>query len=473
VLLSMRLTRAVLVSRRAPALTGVVAVMAASIATEIVLLPIAAAFFGRVTAAGPILNIIAVPAMAVLQQAGVIAVVSDAWWPAAAWLAGHVAAVAANALVESSRLVDWAPLIATRVPAPEWTLIATYFIAGAALFAGFTSTRLTGRLRRRLQRAGAFALAAATLWILVAPQVRRWPWTASRWLTVISIDVGQGDATIVEFPDATAMLVDAGGVGNAGRFDMGARVVVPAMWARRIGWLDALLLTHGDPDHVGGALTVIDVFRPRIYEGIVVPAHVPTEVLRTLARAHHLEVSTLCANAQWSVGGVRVRVWHPPRADWERRRVRNDDSVVIELRLGEVSIVLPGDIGADVERELAPRLEPAAFRVLKASHHGSATSSSAAFLDALRPSVALVSCGRRNRFGHPAPAVLERYNDREVDVFRTDQDGEITLRTDGREVEVTTFTGRSWRRPVPIASPLAMSLRAPRVSSPASADRMP
>ena len=413
VLLAVRLSGAVVSSRHASARFAVVAVIAASVATEIVLLPIAAALFGRVTAAGPILNLVAVPAMAVLQQAGLVAVVCDRWWPWLAAVAGRIALVAAYALVESSRLVDWLPGITKRVPAPDWWVIGIYFGAGAALFAGVglrTTPRAVGG--SALRRAGGVVMAVAALFIVSAPQTWRWPWTADGWLTVISIDVGQGDATLIVFPDATTMLVDAGGLGGMARFDMGARVVAPAMWARRIGWLDALLLTHGDPDHIGGARTIVDVFRPRLFEGIVVPAHLPSDELRGLARARRLEMRSLYGETRWRVGAVAVRIWHPPPPDWERRKVRNDDSVVIELRMGDVSIVLPGDIGADVERDLAGRMDRVPFRVLKAAHHGSASSSSAPFLDALRPSVALISCGRQNRFGHPATAVLARYRAR-------------------------------------------------------------
>jgi len=418
------------------------------------------------------LNLIAVPAMAILQQAGLIAVATDRWAPSIAGLAGHIAAGAALALVESSRLVDWIPSIARRVPAPGWIVITVYFTAGAAFLVGMSVLRLQGKWRKRLTRAGGLGLATATSWILLAPHVWRWPWTADKWLTVISLDVGQGDATLIQFPDATTMLVDAGGLGGGAAFDVGGRIVAPAMWARRIGWLDALVLTHADPDHVGGAPTLIDLFEPRVLEGIVVAQHLPSERIRSLARALRLDMQSLSRDTKWQLGPVAVRVWHPPLPDWQRRKVRNDDSVVIELRMGEVSIVLPGDISAEIEGELASRMDRAAFRVLKAAHHGSATSSSDRFLDALEPSVALISCGRQNRFGHPAPAVVARYRDRKVAVFRTDEDGEIIIRTDGKVVEVTTFTGRAWRR-VETASRPATSPRAPRGSSPASADRRP
>jgi competence protein ComEC len=164
--------------------------------------------------------------------------------------------------------------------------------------------------------------------------------------------------------------------------------------------------------------------------------------VRERARRAGLAWQVLRASQRWEHAGVAFQVWNPPEPDWERRKVRNDDSVVLELRYGDVSIVLPGDVSHEVERSLADRIGPAPFRVLKAPHHGSASSSSDHFLDSLKPSIALVSCGRENRFGHPAPAVLARYAARHVQVFRTDRDGEIELSTDGRNIEVVTFSGR-------------------------------
>jgi competence protein ComEC len=140
-------------------------------------------------------------------------------------------------------------------------------------------------------------------------------------------------------------------------------------------------------------------------------------------------------------------VLHPPLPDWERQRVRNDDSVVLELALDQVSVLLTGDISREVEQALLPALEPRPVVVLKAPHHGSLTSSGPQLLDYLRPTVALISAGRGNIFGHPAPAVLDRFRARQVEVFRTDLDGQVDLATDGRTLEATTFTGRRWQYP--------------------------
>jgi competence protein ComEC len=118
---------------------------------------------------------------------------------------------------------------------------------------------------------------------------------------------------------------------------------------------------------------------------------------------------------------------------------------VLDVRLGAVSIVLTGDISGAVEESLVARLRPADVRALKVSHHGSATSTSAAFVAALRPRVAVVSCGRENRFGHPAPVVIDRLKAAGSAIYRTDRHGAITLETDGKTVyEKTAMQGSVW-----------------------------
>jgi len=134
-------------------------------------------------------------------------------------------------------------------------------------------------------------------------------------------------------------------------------------------------------------------------------------------------------------------VLHPPAPDWERQRVRNDDSVVLEVLYGDVALLLTGDIGSDVEREIVPRLVPARTRILKVAHHGSRTSTSQELLDVWRPQIALISCGRENPFGHPSPEVVSRLEAAGARIYRTDRDGEITVDTDGQHVVVRTFTG--------------------------------
>jgi competence protein ComEC len=259
-----------------------------------------------------------------------------------------------------------------------------------------------------------------------------------------AFDVGQGEAMLLQLEGET-LQIDAGGApfGNSG-FDVGARVLAPAIWARGLRGLDSLLITHGDPDHLGGAPAIVEAFAPaRVWEGIAVPRHAGLRGLRARAGARGARIEPRRVGESFDWNGARIRVLHPPAPDWERPRVRNDDSVVLEVVYRDVALLLTGDISADIEREIAPRLTASPVRILKVAHHGSRTSSSRELLDRWRPQYALISAGRGNTFGHPAPEVLGRLESIGAAVFRTDLDGQVTFETDGTRVDVTTYVGRS------------------------------
>lgn len=245
------------------------------------------------------------------------------------------------------------------------------------------------------------------------------------------------------------MLVDGGGFPTGpAAFDMGDRVVAPVLRHLGIRRLGTAVVSHAHPDHVGGLPAILDEFRPRdVWDGVPVPRLELRRALLDAAADTRARWTTVQRDDRFLIDNVEVVVHHPPSPDWERQEVRNDDSVVLELRWRDVSIVLPGDVGREVEQEIAGRLEPASIRVLKVPHHGSRTSSSAGFIDALAPKMVVISAGRRNTFGHPAPEVVQRYVERGISVLRTDRDGAVMLQTDGRAVEVETFTGRRVRLP--------------------------
>ncbi len=205
--------------------------------------------------------------------------------------------------------------------------------------------------------------------------------------------------------------------------------------------LDYLVVTHGDRDHIGGAAALARDFSPQeIWYGTYVNNHPPSMQLQSIAQYKRIAWRWLLAADRLELGGVELRVHHPPVADWQRQRVRNDDSVVIELRYGQVSVLMTGDISREVEESLLPSLDLLPIVILKSPHHGSGTSSSAAFVDKLRPRYVLISCGRGNPFGHPQPYVVERYRAVGAEILRTDLDGQIELTTDGHEILTRRFT---------------------------------
>ena len=420
---------------------AVVGVGAASLASEIALLPIAALYFMRVTVAGLVLNLAAVPLMSLVQIGGLATLAIDAVHEPAGTLAAWLPHLAAEGLVRSAALVDLTPWATWRVSSPPWWLVTGYYALLGAWLLRARWVRVVVPYHRLNGALAASCLGGAALLVVSGP-LHAGIEDRPGFLRLTMLDVGQGDATLIRMPGGRALLVDTGGLGGRSRFDVGERVVAPAVWALGVKRLDALVISHGDPDHMGGAPAVLPMLRPReVWEGIPVERHEPLQALARLASDRGASWHRVRAGAERRYGVVTVKVLHPGPADWERPRVRNDDSIVLDVRVGGVSIILPGDIGSDVEQSLIGAIEPAPFRVLKVAHHGSRTSTSDAFVEALRPQVALVSCGRDNPYGHPVPAVLERLTAAGAAIYRTDRDGAVTIETDGRSVEVRTWVG--------------------------------
>jgi competence protein ComEC len=423
------------------------AMLLASAAAEAALLPVSATIFSRVTFAGLALNFLAIPLMAVAQVAGMVAVPLFAAWGRLAEFVGWFAYIGAEGLVRSADLLDYAPFVTWRVAPPNLITSAIYYVAGLTAWCLWRRrVRLTGSgesaVARYVRRAAVLLATASASWIIAEP------WTVVRQigdgrLHVTFIDVGQGDAALVQFPRGASLLVDAGGLPGSGSFDVGDRVVAPVLRDAGVRRLGTLALTHGDVDHVGGAAASILEFRPwEVWEGIPVPRSPLLQAIHSAAGAVHSQSRIVQTADVTTVDDVSVIVRHPHPPDWERQEPRNDDSMVLELLWRDVSIVLTGDIGTEVEGEIASQFQPLRLRVLKVPHHGSLTSSSSTFVRALNPRVAVVSVGRSNHFGHPAPAVLGRYEEIGAEVFRTDRDGAVTVDTDGISLDVHGFTGR-------------------------------
>ena len=419
--------------RRSRVVSAVLALLAASVAAEVMLFPVTAAVFSRITVAGLALNFLAIPLMAVAQLAGMALVPVALVSKFAAIAVGWIAHVGAAGLVWSAQLVRFVQIATWRVPAPSPLAMIIYYAAVATAW---------GCARRDIRLAAIVSAAAAGIWMAAVP----WAFVAGRGdgrLHVTFVDVGQGDATAIRFPHGATWMVDAGGLSSGSGFDVGDRVVAPVLRTMGVRRLAGMVLTHGDPDHVGGAAALVREFRPRtVWEGVPVPKLDLLVRVAGEARAVGAAWKSVHAGDSIDIDGVSIAVRHPPPPEWERQRVRNDDSVVIELRWRDVSILLTGDIGSPVEPAVAAALTPAPIRIVKAPHHGSGSSSSAALIEGAHPAIAVISVGRGNHFGHPAPAVIGRYLAAGAEIVRTDKDGAIFVETDGGSITINTFTGR-------------------------------
>ena len=436
----------IIMKSRPPRLLAAAEAMAvASLATEVMLFPVSAAVFERITVAGLGLNFLAIPLMALAQLAGMALVPVSMLSMPLAKMVGWLAHVGAAGLVWSAALVRFAPALSWRVASPSAWAIVTYYSSIAIARWMRWLARIHGSAAPRIARPGGRAALAAALaagiWIAATP----WTLLAGRGdgrLHVTFVDVGQGDSALIRFPHGAAWLIDAGGLGGSAAFDIGDRVVAPVLRSMGVVRLDGLVLTHGDPDHIGGALAVVREFRPRVvWEGIPVPRSDALAAIREAAASAGLTWRSVHRGDEVRVDEAVLSVKHPEAADWERQKVRNDYSVVIDLVWRQLSVLFTGDIGQAVEPAVAAAMCPARLRIVKVPHHGSLTSSSPEFVEASHPAVAVFSVGRGNHFGHPAPAVVERYQAKGAQIFRTDRDGAVTVDSDGVSFDVDTFSG--------------------------------
>jgi competence protein ComEC len=265
-------------------------------------------------------------------------------------------------------------------------------------------------------------------------------------LRVTFLDVGQGDAILLQAPDGSAMLIDAGPATEDG-YDAGDRVVLPALRRAGVSRLHYAVLTHGHLDHAGGLPAVLQAMAPAAFWDAGGHQH-PLPLGGRRPRAG--EVLRL--------GGARVEVLGPPVVPLQGSRSDlNANSIVLRISYGETVFLLTGDLEPEGEEALLRSGQNLRADVLKVAHHGSPFSSTAPFLAAVRPRIAVISTGP-NRFGHPGGDALGRLRSAGAAVYRTDLHGHVTVEGDGRRLRVRTA-----RRPAP--APGTPLLRRPLVGA--------
>ncbi len=419
---------------------GIYQLAALSLGAQAATMPISLFHFGSFSAAGVGANFIAVPLAGLMVGTGLVGLIFSPFNLVNYYLTRGVASVAHAFALSPGARFD-AP------PPGLWWPIACYVLFFAALAPlSFDWKPLYLDWRQKLQpkmpRLRPWSLVplflGVSLWLL---WLLRGP--ANPDLRVTMFDVGQGEAILIRAPSGQNVLIDGGSLEGRERSDIGAQVLVPALQSLGVERLDLLVLTHADADHCNGLAALareipIGAFLDGAGAGrqSIDPALVDYLELRKALAQAKVPILAPRAGQNFEMGEVKLRVLAPSAPLLE---AENDNSIVLRLDFGQNSLLFTGDIESAGEERLLQRGAHLRCTVLKVAHHGSKTSTTPAFLQAADPQIALISCGRYNRFGHPHAQILRRLTDANVAVFRTDLGGALQLDCDRAACRVTPF----------------------------------
>jgi competence protein ComEC len=401
-----------------------------SFAATLITAPLVAATFGRISFVAPVSNLVAVPAMAVLQPMLFLAAVLFPFPSAAQFVA--------DACHPLLAFIDAVASVAARLPgssvpvSPDSTANVLATSAAVAVVVACVS-RHAGR-----PLVIAAACCAALVWRPLLP-------AATPMTEVHMIDVGQGDAIAVRTTRGRWLLFDAGREWEGG--DAGARDVLPYL-TERGGTLEAFVLSHPHADHVGGAASVIRALRPRWYFDPAYAGGTSTYRASLMAAQESGSRWRRAVPGDSLVVDEVVMTILAPAAGWaDSLSDPNEASVVVRVRVGAVVFLMTGDAEAGEENWLVAN-SAASLRadVLKVAHYGSRTSTTPEFLAAVRPRLALISVGTGNMYRHPSPEIVRALAVSGVAMLRTDLSGAVVVRTNGRRIEVES-QGERWELP--------------------------
>lgn len=392
--------------------------------------PLIAGYFNLVSLVQVPANLLLVPVIGfVCLPLGLLSLASWSLFPA---LAGFLLTLAGGLAALCTRYIQWLtdlPFAWSYLPALTFVdLAAAYTVTAAGFCVSYFKKTAPAAAAVIVLLAGVYSIT-----MMLPPRI-------DDRMTVTVLDVGQGNAALIQTVEGKQILVDGGGFSGGGGFDVGRNVVAPFLWKKGIRTLDAVILTHPDSDHMNGLVFILENFTVR-------------ELVKNTDTRSHESFDRILAACRRKQIPVFIPDCENRHRGWDRTRLEffqcasvvpgldaNNNSLVFRLDLDQFSMLFPGDIMRKREQLLAGVPEKRlAARILLAPHHGSSTSSTPVFLDRIDPEAVVVSCGFNNPYRFPHPDVLERYMEKNLAVFRTDIHGAVTITSSGSGYAVSTY----------------------------------
>lgn len=428
----------------------VIELVRTSLTVQIALWPLQALYFNAFTPYAVIANLLVVPLIAAVMAVGAAFVIAAVCCPLLAGPLGNLAWWGVTIVTGIVERVATLPAAHVDLPPPSHAFLILYW-CGLAAFALAVRAKLAVRKIVTWTAASALALAV----VYCAPGIAA---AIDPDLHLDAIDVGQADCLLLRAPGMHAMLVDGGGKlergGASGRVVaqpigdvIASRTVMPFLLRHWVMHLDAVVLTHPHGDHAGGLPVILQHERvDSIFDSAQLYGGPAYRRALEVVRARHIPYRVARRGEAFDLGSsTHVSILAPemPLITGSSSDI-NNNSVVMRVEFGHAALLLTGDAQAEAEARLLSH-GGADLRadILKVGHHGSAYSSTPAFLAAVHPKIAIISCGLHNVFGHPSPRTLSVLRDAGATIYRTDLDGSISISIaiDGKAVE-STAVGR-------------------------------
>ena len=426
--------------------------LAVTIGAQLSVLPIIAWYFNVLSLSSLLANLVIAPIVEWIIVAGLLAGLLASLLPLAGKVVFLLSSVVLGLVYELSRWVAALPGSQIYMPTFSWW-------GGMLYYMGLGWLILGDEYRKRLMSCvgSKYLLAvgqklgsskgwqAVSLLGMLAVIFCYWQiWCNDKEMQVHFIDVGQGDSALVITPHGRAFMVDTGGV-REGSYDIGSRVDVPYLLHYGVEKLDYIFLTHAHDDHAGGVKGILT----KIPVGAIGIGHEGAgDYLQAFGTGEIGKIEKLLVPLQEGssieLDGVRIDMLYSPESrkvqESQLQATGNEFSNLIRVSYGEASFLFTGDLVAEQEQQVLANGTNVASTVLKVGHHGSRTSSSQEFLTAVNPGWAVISCGYNNSFGHPHKEILNRLTScTKAKILRTDQQGAIVFRTDGKSIKVESF----------------------------------
>ena len=412
----------------------IVPAIATTLAAQLAVLPLLSWYFGIFPLVSFVANFLVVPLLEVVILIGLTGVLIAGGFPDIAHILFALVSLLTGTAVETNRVLAGIPFGTIPLPAMNTGLCFAYYLfllwfVGTSEKEVYSPAYILHRWPRHVAVAGAL-LCSGFLYISLTPGS----------LAVHFIDVGQGDATLILTPHRRAILIDAGGamVSDSNSFDVGDRVVVPYLRHYGVNSLDLLILTHNHQDHAGGAAAVAKMIG--VHQALFHQENKESQAVMRLRQVMKEKGMKSPDGVEGlMIDGVTVQLFQVGEASEQEAEnnkkmsssSENARSIVVRVEYGKHSFLLTGDLEGESEKKLIETtLQPST--VLKVGHHGAKRSSRPEFLLRVAPQFAVISVGAGNQFGHPAPETLHRLVEWPLTVCRTDRDGAVVFRSDGK-----------------------------------------